>query len=61
MKRYFINVHYDASVTIAVDAENEKEALEMAKNRAGGDEFDSIDYMDACVVEEAEISDYENQ
>ena len=34
MKRYTVNVHYDAVVTVVVEAEDEEQALDLAPTAA---------------------------
>ena len=50
-KRYTINVHYDAMVSVVVEAENEEQAIQFAKEEAEEQEFDYVTYSDACVVD----------
>ena len=50
-KRYTINVHYDAMVSVVVEAENDEQAMQFAKEEAEEQEFDCVTYSDACVVD----------
>ena len=50
-KRYTINVHYDAMVSVVVEAENEEQAIQFAKEESEEQEFDYVTYSDACVVD----------
>lgn len=45
MKRYTVNVHYDAVVTVEVNAETEEQALELAPLKA-----EQVSLEDAEVV-----------
>lgn len=51
IKRYTVNVHYDAVVTVAVEAESEEQAIKFAREDADEQEFDFVSYSDACVVD----------
>ena len=54
MAKYTVNVHYDYVATVEVEAENEEQALELAKQAADNvpqDELEYVDFTDACIVE----------
>ena len=59
MKRYVVNVHYDAITSVRVIAETEEEALNKAKAIAFSrpqSEFD-FQYSDACVADVENIKE----
>lgn len=57
MKRYTVNVHYDAVLTVVVDAETEDQAIDLAVEESesmslnDGDAF----YHDACITNEEDV------
>lgn len=57
MKRYTVNVHYDAVVTVQVNAESEEEALELAPIEAETISLEeaSIADIDPCIIDVEEI------
>lgn len=48
-KRYFINVHFDCVVPVEVEAENESEAIRLAKETSDLSDYDDCYIYDACV------------
>ena len=55
MAKFTVNVHYDYVATVEVDAENEEQALELAKEVADGlssKDLLYVDFTNACVVEQ---------
>ena len=53
-KKFTINVHFDYGVSIEVEAKNENEAIEMAKEKANNisiEEMDFCGFLDACVAD----------
>lgn len=60
MKRYTVNVHYDAVVTVGdIYADDENEALEIARERASGMSLNDAEVVgdDACVTKEEDVPD----
>lgn len=57
MKRYTVNVHYDAVVTVEVEAESEEQALKLAPGAAEDISLETADVVDinCCVTDEEEI------
>lgn len=57
MKRYTINVHYNAVVTVIVDAPSEEAALQLAPYKAEGISLETADIVDinCCVTDEEDI------
>ncbi len=57
MKRYTVNVHYDAIVTVEVDAESEEKALELAPIKAESISLEDAEVVDinSCVTNEEDI------
>lgn len=57
MKRYTINVHYDAVVTVQVEAPSEELALQLAPYKAEGVSLETADIAEisCCVTDEEEI------
>lgn len=58
MKKFTVNVHYDAVGTVTVNAESEEEALELANAKTElleTNEFDLVDRTGSCVTDIAEI------
>ena len=57
MKRYTVNVHYDAVVTVVVYAESEEQALRLAPDAAETISLDTadIDDINCCVTDEEEL------
>ena len=54
MAKFTVNVHYDYVATVEVEADNEEQALELAKTVADNvpqDELEYVDFTDACIVE----------
>ena len=54
MAKFTVNVHYDYVATVEVEAENEEQALKLAKGVADGlstQELEYVDCTDACIVE----------
>lgn len=59
MKRYTVNVHYDAIASVRVLAEDEQTAIKKAKDIAfsrSQNEY-NFEYNDACVTDEEEYND----
>jgi hypothetical protein len=55
MAKFTVNVHYDYVATVEVEAENEEQALELAKDVADGLSTEDLLYVDftgAYVVEQ---------
>ena len=53
MAKFTVNVHYDYVATVEVEAENEEQALDLAKDLADNvpqDELEYVDFTDACIV-----------
>ncbi len=59
MKRYTVNVHYDAVVTVVVEAEDEEQALDLAPTAAESISLEDAEVVDinSCVIYVEEISD----
>ena len=57
MKRYTVNVHYDAVVTVEVEAESEDEALELAPQKAEEISLEEAEVVDinSCITNEEDI------
>lgn len=57
MKRYTINVRYDAVVTVEVEAPSEELALQLAPYKAEGVSLETAEIADinCCVTDEKEI------
>lgn len=57
MKRYTINVHYDAIVPVVVYAESEEQALRLAPGAAETISLDTADIGDinCCITDTEEI------
>lgn len=57
MKRYTVNVHYDAVVTVVVYAESKEQALRLAPGAAETISLDTadIDDINCCVTDEEEV------
>lgn len=57
MKRYTINVHYDAIVPVVVYAESEEQALRLAPGAAETISLDTTDIGDinCCITDTEEI------
>lgn len=54
MAKYTVNVHYDYVATVEVEADNEEQALKLAKGVADGlssQDLVYVDFTDACIVE----------
>ena len=53
MKRYTVNVHYDAVVTVVVEAEDEEQALDLAPTAAESISLEDAEVVDinSCVTE----------
>ena len=54
MAKFTVDVHYDYVARVEVDAENEEQALKLAKEVADGlstQELEYVDFTDACIVE----------
>ena len=54
MAKFTVDVHYDYVARVEVDAENEEQALKLAKGVADGlstQELEYADCTDACIVE----------
>ena len=54
MAKFTVDVHYDYVARVEVDAENEEQALELAKGVADGlstQDLLYVDFTDACIVE----------
>lgn len=53
MKRYTVNVHYDVIITVEVEADNERQAIELAEFRAGDiplTSADNVELTESCVT-----------
>lgn len=59
MKRYTVNVHYDAVVTVMVEAESEEQALSLAPTEAETISLEDADIVDinSCITNTEDISD----
>lgn len=57
MKRYTVNVHYDAVVTVEVEADSEEKALKLAPIAAEDISLETADIGDieCCITDEEEI------
>lgn len=57
MKRYTINVHYDAVVTVEVEAPSEELALQLAPYKAEDISLETADIanINCCVTDEEDI------
>ena len=57
MKKYTLNVHYDAVITVEVIAENEEQAKELALDKAEEISLSDADVVgsDVCVTDEQEL------
>lgn len=57
MKRYTVNVHYDAVVTVIVEAESEDEALALAPEKAESISLETADVagINCCITDEEDI------
>lgn len=57
MKKYIVNVHYDAVVTVEVEAESEEKALELAPIKAESISLEDADVVDinSCVTDIEDI------
>lgn len=57
MKKYFVNVHYDASISVEVVADNEKQALELAISKAEEMPLTDADIVGAnpCVTDTIDL------
>lgn len=57
MKRYTVNVHYDAVVTVVVEAEDEEQALDLAPTAAESISLEDAEVVDinSCVTDIDEI------
>ena len=54
MAKFTVDVHYDYVARVEVDADNEEEALDLAKDVADGlstQDLLYVDFTDACIVE----------
>lgn len=53
MKKYYVDVHYDVCLSVEVNAKNEREAIDLAKELASDMDFNDGDasYYDACVTD----------
>ena len=58
MKKYSVNVHYDAVISVDVIAENEEQALELAKQKADNENLADAEVVgtNACVTDEQELT-----
>ena len=64
MKRYTVNVHYDVIITVEVEADNERQAIELAENRAGDiplTSADNVELTESCVTNIEEMQGRANQ
>lgn len=59
MKRYTVNVHYDAVVTVVVEAESEEQALDLAPTEAETISLEDADVVgiNSCITNTEDISD----
>lgn len=57
MKKYGVNVHYDAVIRVEVEAETENEALELAEEKAETVSLEDADVVgiQKCITFEEEI------
>lgn len=57
MKRYTVNVHYDAVVTVEVEADSEEQALKLAPFAAEDISLETaaIGDIECCITDEKEI------
>ena len=57
MKRYTVNIHYDAIVTVVVDAPTEEAALQLAPYKAEDISLETADRSDinCCITDVEEI------
>ncbi len=57
MKSYTVNVHYDAVVTVVVEAESEEKALELAPIKAETISLEDAEVVDinSCITNEEDI------
>lgn len=56
MKRYTVNIHYDTKIQILVEAENEEQVIQYAKDEAEVEYFDFIlENGETCVVDIEDI------
>ena len=53
VRRYTVNVHYDAVATVVVEASSEEEALELAEAEADGVDAQDMDFglTESCVTD----------
>lgn len=58
MKKYAVNVHYDAVISVEVIAENEEQALELAKQKGESIPLNEADVagVNACITDEQELT-----
>lgn len=57
MKKYGVNVHYDAVISVEVEAESEDEALELAERKAETVSLEDADVVgiQKCITFEEEV------
>ena len=51
MKKYTINVHFDAVATVVVNAENAEDALDKARELALDEPCEYTSITDACITD----------
>lgn len=57
MKRYTVNVHFDAVISVVVEAESEEQALDLAPYEAENISLETADVVaiNCCVTNEEDI------
>lgn len=57
MIKYYVNVHYDVTLSVEVKAENERQAIDLAKELAFDMDLNDGDasLYDACITDEEEL------